>query len=291
MGIPSFQYHDRTSYDRHQLSGHYMDWNNQPSVYKTYPGLTPIPLSESPLLPQTSLSKILKEPVATPIDGPPTMEVLSRIFRLTYSLTAKAATSGGSFYYRSVASAGALYPTELYLAMPNIPGLTEGLYHYSIASPGLSPLREGNFFSFLQSSAKWPEGFQPGVVFLFTTIFFRSAWKYRDRSFRYHLLDTGHVIENLLMALKATNQPWALSYDFDDPKFNHFLGLDPTREAVLALVAVPGPFGKKEKPVEPLPDLDDSLKGASHVAQKETPYPIIHESRRPGLPSGFPEFF
>jgi len=196
MGIPSFQYHDQTSYARHKLSGHYLDWNNQPSVYKIYPGITPILLSENPLLPQVSLSQILKEQKALRTNGLPTLEDLSQIFKLTYSLTAKTAGSGGTFYYRSVASAGALYPIEIYLAMPKIQGLNEGLYHYSITHPGLSPLREGNFSHFLRSVSQWPDGFQPGVVFLFSAIFFRSAWKYRERAFRYHLLDTGHLIEN-----------------------------------------------------------------------------------------------
>jgi len=32
-------------------------------------------------------------------------------------------------------------------------------------------------------------------------IFFRSAWKYRKRAFRYVLLDMGHLIENLYLSL------------------------------------------------------------------------------------------
>ncbi|MGC1401779.1 MAG: SagB/ThcOx family dehydrogenase, partial [Thermodesulfobacteriota bacterium] len=229
MGIPSSQYHDQTSYARHKPSGHYLDWDNQPSITKTYPGITPVRLTENPLLPQVSLSQILKEQKAPQINALSTLEDLSQIFGLTYSLTAKTAGSGRVFYYRSVASAGALYPIEMYLATPKIQGLNEGLYHYSIGLPGLSPLREGNFSHFLRSAGQWPEGFQPGVVFLFTAIFFRSAWKYRDRAFRYHLLDAGHLIENLLLALRAKNLPLALTYDFDDPAINRFLGLDTNR--------------------------------------------------------------
>ena len=45
------QYHDHTSYDRHDMSGHYMDWQNQPSVFKEYPGIEPIPLPRDVPLP------------------------------------------------------------------------------------------------------------------------------------------------------------------------------------------------------------------------------------------------
>ena len=186
------------------------------------------------------------------------------------------------FYYRSVASAGALYPTELYLATPDLQGLNEGLYHYSIAHPGFSLLRQGNFFSFLRQSAKWPDGFQPGITFFFSVIYFRSAWKYRDRAFRYHLLDTGHLIENLLLALRSKNLSSALTYDFTDPEINHFLGLDPSREGLLALVSLPESSPGEETKALSLPELSDSLKGASRVARKEVSYPLILETVRAG---------
>jgi nitroreductase len=32
---------------------------------------------------------------------------------------------------------------------------------------------------------------------------FRSAWKYRSRAYRYVLLDAGHLLENLRLALGA----------------------------------------------------------------------------------------
>lgn len=280
--ITSSQYHDQTSYARHKPSGHYLDWDNQPSVTKTYPGITPVRLTENPLLPQVSLSQILKEQKAPQTNALSTLEDLSQIFGLTYSLTAKTAGSGRVFYYRSAASAGALYPIELYLAVPKIEGLNEGLYHYSIARAGLSPLREGNFSHFLRSAGQWPEGFQPGVVFLFTAIFFRSAWKYRDRSFRYHLLDAGHVIENLLLALRAKNLSLALTYDFDDPAINRFLELDTAREGLLAMVSIPGSLTNGQTTGGPLPEGSEAVMEASRVSRHEVSYPIIQEIYQSG---------
>jgi SagB-type dehydrogenase family enzyme len=285
--ITSFQYHDQTSYARHQLSGHNLDWDNQPSAYKTYPGITPVRLTENPLLPQVSISQILKEQNAPQADGLPTLEDLSQIFGLTYSLTAKTVSSGGTFYYRSVASAGALYPIEIYLATPKIQDLNEGLYHYSVARPGLSPLREGNFSHFLRSKGQWPDGFHPGITFFFSAIYFRSAWKYRERAFRYHLLDTGHLIENLLLALSAEHLSPVLTYDFNDPEMNLFLGLDPAREGTLALVTIPESSPEPKTREASLPNVSDSLKEAGRVARKEVTYPLILKIYRAGWERSF----
>lgn len=286
--ISSFQYHKQTSYDRHQLSGHYLDWDNQPSVTKTYPGITPVRLPENSPLPQVSLSQILYQSQAAQTNGL-TLEDLSQIFNLTYSLTAKTVPSGGSFNYRTVASAGALYPIELYLALPKSPELNQGLYHYSIANPGLSPLREGHFSSFLRSAVQWPDGFQPGVVFLITAIFFRSAWKYRDRAFRYHLLDAGHLIENLLLALRARNFPLALAYDFYDPAITRFLGLDPKKEGPLALVSIPGSVTNRQTEESPFPEGTEAVREASRVSRHEVSYPLIQEIYRSGWEMGSEE--
>ena len=104
-----------------------------------------------------------------------------------------------------MASAGALYPTEIYGAFRNVEGLEDGLYHFSIALQGLNRLRTGDYLSFLRRSVSGHPSINPGVTFFFTAIFFRSSWKYRDRAYRYHLLDTGHVLEHLLLALPALN--------------------------------------------------------------------------------------
>ena len=42
--------------------------------------------------------------------------------------------------HRTAPSAGALYPTEIYAALTAVQGLEDGLYHFSIARHGLSPV-------------------------------------------------------------------------------------------------------------------------------------------------------
>jgi SagB-type dehydrogenase family enzyme len=217
--------------------------------------------------PTPLLSHVLRGGAESRVPRRPAIEDLSRIFLLAYTLTAKAAHGGGDFYFRNAASAGALYPTELYVAAAGITGLEDGLYHFSIADHGLSLLRKGKVEAFrvpVRVAAGKPltqdrTGAAPALVFYLTAIFFRSAWKYRDRAYRYHLLDTGHVLENLTLALKARGLPFRVAYDFDDKAVTDLLEVDEEREAVLAVCAVNGIDGGT-------PDAQDPSRNNLHKA-------------------------
>ena len=127
------------------MSGHYLDWENQPSVYKTYPELAHILLPREVSLPKTKLSSLIHAAPRTDTPLPRVcLEDLSLILLLTCSITAKTRHGLNDFFYRNVASAGALYPTELYVAIRDVSGLNDGLYHFSVSDHGLSMLRKGN---------------------------------------------------------------------------------------------------------------------------------------------------
>jgi len=274
------QYHHETSYGRQDMSGHYLDWANQPGVFKDYEGIETVPLPREVTLPKRSLSSLIKEPAQKQeaLD----INVLSRILLLTNSLTAKARQPGGDFYYRSAASAGALYPTELYVALCGVDGLEQGLYHFAIHRHGLHPLRQGNFAPQLLQLTPEQGDRAPKLTFFLTAILFRSAWKYRARSYRYHLLDTGHVAENLVLALKAEGLSVTLSYDFDDRKMNRFLGIDETREVTLAVVLVLGQERVSERREAEVPELSEAIREASVVSRAEVDYPAIRAVHQAG---------
>jgi SagB-type dehydrogenase family enzyme len=289
MNITGAQYHLETSYDRHKMGGHFLDWENQPSVFKTYPGVTPIELPRKPPLPKTTLCSLLKEAQAHS-GMPPSLSIgdLSRIFLLSYSLTAKARHAGGDFYYRSVASAGALYPSEIYVASCDVEGLENGLYHFSLAHHGLSLLRKGDMTPLIRDATRAPSTRALVLTFFLSVIFFRSAWKYRERSYRYHLLDTGHLIENLTLALKALRLPFSLSYDFDDRRINFLLGLDDIKEACLAIVQIPWTSTGQANAPPKVAEISENMKCASQVSPKEIDYPIIQQMHREGFDSVSP---
>ena len=270
-------YHQETSYDRLSMSGHPLDWADQPKVFKEYPGIPALSLPRDLQIPRGKLSAILGERSAPGMPSELDLETLSLLLLMSYTHTARARHPGGDFFFRSAASAGALYPTEVYVAAQDVKGVDNGLYHFAIQNHSLDPLRKGDVPGIALRDGSH-------LVFFLTAIFFRSAWKYRARAYRYDLLDTGHVAENVFLALKALKLPFAISYDFDDIALNHLLGLDDQKEVTLAIIDVPGDKGISKKHKEPVPPLSRPLLQASRVSAKEIDYPVVRDIHQAGLP-------
>ncbi len=271
------EYHILTSYDRRKMSGRSLDWASQPEPYKRYPDLETIPLPKGLKPPDVTLSSLFDpgrrkaEPSALSLDD------LSLLLLLTLTFTARS----HDFLFRSAASAGALYPTELYVATREVEGLDDALYHFNIRDHGLTPLLRRDATRGLRAFTRMTGNEDPILSFVITAVYSRSAWKYGDRSYRYDLLDNGHVLENLALALKALHLGFSYSCDFEDGEVNRLLGLDEKSEAALALVhvgggsrvALPEGFGE--------PDPPGNDRGAKKGAVAD--YPLVQEIHGSGI--------
>ena len=276
MSPSTFEYHRQTSYYRQRMTGQAMDWQNQPDVFKNYQGLDTIPLAEITEWPSENLSDLMSERRFLDPELEFDLKRLSQVIFLTHALTAKAKYGGIQYYFRSAASAGALYPFELYVGALDVAGLRPGLYHQRVESQALVRLRSGSVAPELTKGLEL-EGPPPVLAFFLTAIFFRSSWKYRDRSYRYDLLDTGHMAENLALALNSAGAMFKFFYDFEDDRFNDLLTLDVDREVCLACALV---WGKNSLNYEQIPALDEAtadLRQASRCANMEADYPKIRE--------------
>jgi SagB-type dehydrogenase family enzyme len=264
-------YHEKTRYDRSKMGGHFLDWQNQPELFKHYEGRETIAMPREMPLPHEDLFTLYE----APHENRPTHEVfdlamLSGILLLTYTLTSQARHADGPFYYRSAASAGALYPTEIYVVSNGITDLDSGLYHFSILEHSLVKLRDGHFSDAVNRFVEDSVSDGTPLTFFLTAIFSRSAWKYGNRSYRYHLLDTGHVLENLALSLKALGLTAESTFDFDDHSVNHLLGLEEDCEAALAVCRVKGTLGsRKASEARPLEGLPETVKKAGRVSLRE----------------------
>jgi len=285
MILSGKDYHFETSYDRHRMKGHGLDWPNQPDVFKTYDGIRTISLPDVEPVPETSLWTLTGKQEQSRPDAALSLDRLSKVFALSDSLTARSRLAGGDFFFRSVASAGALYPNELYLGAYTVEGLENGIYHYDIRNRTLTPLRSGIPGRMTQEAIAESKKEPLSACFYITGIFFRSAWKYRARAFRYVLLDAGHLLENLLLALKALGIPFSIHYDFDDMQMGKLLGIDGKREVCLACVTIPGEMPDPVGSVAPsasVEDLPERFQEASSVSGREIPYEEIINAYQAG---------
>jgi SagB-type dehydrogenase family enzyme len=95
---------------------------------------------------------------------------------------------------RAAPSAGALYPLEVFVVLP------EGVYRYSPQGHALTTLLEGD-----RRGDLWEAGLeqdalrQAAAIFVVAGVYERTEGKYGERAERYVKLEAGHAAQNLLL--------------------------------------------------------------------------------------------
>lgn len=266
------EYHELTKHSPAsiRLSAHRLDWPNKPLLFKTYRGLPSSPLPRDFSAPTMGTLKALS-PLGEAEDAF-TLRDLSRLLYFAAGITKKAiGPSGEDYHFRAAASAGALYPVEVYLVTGDLPGLPAGIYHFAPREFALTRLREGDFRPHLARVTQ--EQSLGSVNLVFTSIFWRSAWKYQARSYRYAFWDTGTILANLLATATATGVRARVLTGFLDGGLNRLLGIDGEGEASLCVVSL-GPREALEPDVtEPNPLQVD----VEPLSRETVGYPEIRE--------------
>jgi SagB-type dehydrogenase family enzyme len=137
---------------------------------------------------------------------------------------------------RAAPSAGALYSGEIYVIAQQVRGLEAGLYYYAVAEHQLVRLQKGPLLKELANSLEnsaLAEG--AAAAILLSNVFERYSHRYANRGYRYALIDSGHIGENLRLAGSALGLVDASPLRFWDDSLNRLLELDGRSEAVCAL--------------------------------------------------------
>jgi SagB-type dehydrogenase family enzyme len=143
------------------------------------------------------------------------------------------------YEFRTAPSAGALYPIETYLVVNRVKDLTGGVYHYSVKSHLLEEIKLGEFGNELASAALDQKMCSDAsVVFLWTAIFARSRWRYKQRGYRYIYLDAGHIAQNLALAAVSLGLGSCQIGAFFDDEINSILEIDGVNESAVYLSAI-----------------------------------------------------
>lgn len=271
------RYHQATKHSPISIrqEAHRLDWENKPYPFKIYPDLDPIPLPRN--LPQTSLpalQAVSAMEVQAEAEAVPNLAQIAHILYFTAGITKKMVFPNERIYFRAAACAGALYPIEVYLVCGSVTGLEAGVYHFSPADFGLRQLREGDFRGVLvQASGNETSVAHAPAVLVFSAVTWRSSWKYRARSYRYHFWDNGTMLANCLAASTAQGLPHGVVMGFVDQEVNRLLGVDGKQEKSLALF----PIGwTEEEPSAAGETLRLQFK-VKPLSKERVEYPVIDE--------------
>lgn len=235
-GDAARRYHEST-----KLS--YISLRTKPALYKTYAGRPELALPANPPLPEAAtLAAVAGMPPTPPEAGQPAplgLEAAAALLHYSAGLIRRSRLrSAGEVHYRAAASAGALYPIELYLVCGELPGLPAGVYHFAPARNALTRLRSGDCRAWLAAAGGVPAAAEAPLSIVCSSVFWRSAWKYRARGYRYCWWDNGTILANLLAATHALGQPAQLSVGFADAEIDALLGLDSPGEATTCVVSI-----------------------------------------------------
>src|ERR1700719_3517789 len=249
-----FAYHQATkhSYDSVRTNAHFLDWRNQPDPFRTYEGIPLITLPAEPGFPDVgtfaTIAALAEEPrTAKGSKSKYRQEVelnvawLSRLLWHSMAISAWKKVPGTGYRYslRVNPSSGNLHPTETYLALLGFTGVDDGLYHYRADRHALELRSRGDWTEQFARALVLPWAAQSPLIVGLTSIFWREAWKYRDRAYRYCCHDLGHAAMSVLLAAGALGLPGGTIAHFADGLLAKKLGLAGGDEAPLAFLVFP----------------------------------------------------
>jgi len=222
------RYHQQTKhhFSRYARSPGYLDWANQPNPFRRFQGspLTALPLLKPDEAPRSPLYHDLyldDAIVSTPI----TIRSISRFFEYSLAISAWKQAGEVRWALRTNPSSGNLHPTEGYLLIDGVAGLSPfpGLHHYAAKEHALELRAE-----LPRDSFDWLMQEFPSRAFLvgFTSVNWREAWKYGERAFRYCQHDVGHAIASARIAARTLGWRMLLLDGVADETIAALLGLD-----------------------------------------------------------------
>ncbi|MBP7861107.1 SagB/ThcOx family dehydrogenase [bacterium] len=226
-----YRYHNLTKHTAKKLfaSGRSLDWANQPNPFRHYEG---VELIELPVEIEVNGVEFFDMPApnAVPFD----IRFLSSLLYHSFAISAWKQVVGTNHKWalRVNPSSGNLHPTEVHLFFEG------GAFHYRVDEHKLEKRSALDLRKLLWSELGLNEKSLPPLLICLSSIFWREAWKYESRAFRYCQHDLGHALAALEVA--AGEHGWStVNYGlFDDKKMTGLLGLSENQEHPLAFVAL-----------------------------------------------------
>ena len=129
------------------------------------------------------------------------------------------------YSFRTVPSAGARHPFDLYLYVARAGKLQAGLYRYLPLEHALVLIREEHDPSALDAALNG-QYWNAAVVFLWVAVPYRTEWRYSVASHKLIALDAGHSCQNLYLACEAIGCGTCAMGAYNQDKLDRYLDLD-----------------------------------------------------------------
>jgi SagB-type dehydrogenase family enzyme len=261
-GVVARRFHEATKHSPQSVrsGGHRLDWRNKPKPFKLYEDGEAVDLPRP--FPRSGVSAMAALGITSLENaGSPNLAALGRILAFGSGVLRRVAYDDDeTFHFRTYASAGALYPVELYVVNEAVDGLEAGVYHFDPLGFRLIRLREGDHRGVVVEATAGGESTSRFIV-IFTGLPWRTAWKYTERGYRHLFWDAGMILANVFALAGSAEWPARVVLGFVDAELNGLLGIDGRREFPLCVVTLgagapnvlptggPGPVALRELPL------------------------------------------
>ncbi len=222
----------------------------QPALVKEYDNnsiIVDLPFVTEEILTNNNIFQCIKERRSVRLyeDAPLSLEELSYLLWATQGVTK--VSDNNTFTLRTVPCSGATHSFETYLFIINVEGLTQGIYRYLPLEHKLLFMYEIENIKDKINDLTLEQPFVPrfaskaSVVFAWSTIPYRSEWKFDVTAHKKILIDVGHICQNLYLASESIDSGTCAIGIYDQTMVDTMLKLDGENEFTLYLAAV----GKK----------------------------------------------
>lgn len=169
--------------------------------------------------------------------GPLPVEVIGDLLAFSYGEQ----VGSGEVARRPVASAGGLYPLELYLLAEVTDEGRKGVYHYDVAGHRLEEVRSGVSAELLDRLAADVAVTEVPLVIVVTALFARSRFKYGLRGYRFCLIEAGALIQQVQLVAQAMNLVSVPYAGFFDDAVEELCEIDGVDESFVNAILIGGP--------------------------------------------------
>jgi len=141
----------------------------------------------------------------------------------------------GRVKYRTVPSAGATHPLEIFIIVYDVKGLESGVYHHNIVDHSLERIETST--PKLEEVLSYPDPWKNhSCLVIFTLSLPRIMRKYNERGYRFALLEVGHASQNMLLSALQYNLNGVVLGNYFDTNVLNILCLDGIENVIASTI-------------------------------------------------------